>query len=143
MNCYICMYKCGKCSRCFDEIFQSDGNWYISSRSGSGESSYLRIQEPADFFKDTPRGWAWRKTKYGDVFEFVNWSVDSDYVKSMWQVHLHPECGCPFYAEHFMSEIKHEGRLKKWGEWNDKMRRLYGRCKKEDEDGKADGKKLP
>ncbi len=129
MNYAFCHYKCGKCEHVPVSIIQNyAGDWYLGPDACQG--GFVRIEPPEAFIKKLPDGWGYRKS---DEFYYIDCKL-SKFVHSLWDIHLHPDCGCPFFAEHFMSDIRHCSRIKDWSEWNDKMKERYA---------KADCKKLP
>ena len=135
MNYQLCCYKCNKhCGHPYKLICSNNGEWYLGP-DACGEFSWVHVKEPAEFLKDIPKGWEENKCHEQEKksFEFNGWDSDA-LVSSLWEIHLAPDCGCPFYAEHFMSEIRHENRLAKWSKWNKEMKKKYD---------KTDSEKLP
>lgn len=150
MNLVICLQKCersllGGTLR----IFRAGDEWCLGpmgrqdfpeERCGCG--AYALIQEPSAFLGPLPpAGWKrddrWGAVKDGETpTSFAYYGADGRRLEaSLWDVHLHPKCGCPFLAEHFLADIRHEDRIRKWTKWKTDMERR--------KNGKADGEKLP
>lgn len=139
MNLDICCRKCPKLSSGYIEglIYNRDNSkWYLYRRQsgywpGRKDCVELELDPGSPFFggrtaddilKSPPDGW----TRIGRQ-DMLSPTDGMNLEKDMWKIRLSPECECEFYAEHFMSDIKHEQRMRKWSEWNARMKERYGR----------------